>query len=86
MSCEIEWSQKAAKEFGKIDNRYKKGILDKIDQLVQFPDVCLDIKHLRKSEYRFRHGEYRVLFEWIDGVPKIIKIQAVKRRNNRTYS
>lgn len=81
----IEWSSKAFRELRKIDTRYQQAIIQKVEQLVHFPKVNLDIKHLNDSTYRLRHGDYRVFFEWIEGIPKIIKIQSVRRRTNQTY-
>ncbi|SOY69245.1 conserved hypothetical protein [Cupriavidus taiwanensis] len=34
--------------------------------------------------YRLRGGNYRVLFDW-DGTIRIVEIQAVKKRDERTY-
>lgn len=86
MQYTIEWAQKAKRELSKIDQRYRQPILEKVKQLADFPKVHLDIKHLNGSKYRLRHGDYRILFEVEDGIAKIIKIQTVRRRNNRTYN
>ena len=38
-------------------------------------------------DYRLRHGNYRIFFEWIkDEQPKIIKIQKIMRRQSKTYN
>lgn len=34
--------------------------------------------------YRLRVGNYRVMFDW-DGAVKVISIQEVKKRDERTY-
>lgn len=83
----IEWVQKAIRELRQIDTRYQQAIRDKVNKLINFPQVSenLDIKHLEGSKYRLRHGDYRVFFEVIDEVPKIIQIQKVKRRTSQTY-
>ena len=39
-----------------------------------------------KAKWRLRVGNYRIIFEVINGQPKIINIQAIKRRSERTYS
>ncbi len=82
----IEWTQKAIRELSKIDRRYEQAIRNKIDQLKDFPQVNLDIKHLENANYRLRHGDYRIFFTVIDEVPKIIKIQKISRRTSKTYS
>lgn len=84
----IIWSVKAYKQLSKIDNRYKSAIQDNVSQLVNFPNVDIDITKLtaRKNEYRIRVGRYRVIFEVIDGVPKVIEIISVLARDSKTYS
>lgn len=83
----IEWSQKAGRQLMKIDKRYTKAIIEKVARLADFPQVALDIKKMHGSEnqYRLRVGDYRVLFEVLDGVPKIINIQQISRRTTQTY-
>lgn len=81
----VEWTVRAASQLLKIDRRYIATIREKVSALAGFPNVHLDIKHLGGCEYRLRHGDYRVFFEVVDGVPKIIKIQKIQRRNSRTY-
>ena len=50
-----------------------------------FPD-CQNVKRLTKHEYgyRLRIGDWRIIFEF-DGAVKVISIEEVKRRNERTY-
>lgn len=85
---EIVWSRRAEKQLDSIDVRYRRKIFDKVDQLAGFPSVNLDIKKMKDgdNEYRMRVGDYRVLFQVIDGVPTVIKIVTVKRRTSTTYS
>lgn len=77
------------KELLSIDDRYQAQIKNKVAELVNFPNVTLDIKKLKgqggANKYRLRVGAYRVLFEWINDEPRIIEIQAVKARNEQTY-
>lgn len=84
---EVIWSKYALKQLTKIDNRYQKAIREKTNQLISFPAVPLDIKRLqdRNSQYRLRVGDYRIIFELINGEPVVITIQEVKRRTTRTY-
>lgn len=87
MANRIKWQPKALKQLLKIDGRYIPKIQQAINNLSDFPDVLLDIKKLQgqESKYRLRVGGYRVIFEWIDGEPKIIEIQAIKKRDEQTY-
>lgn len=87
MANAIKWLSKATKDLAKIDYRYQQRMLDKVEELANFPNVDLDIKKLQGSsgKYRLRVGSYRVLFEWIDGKPKIIEIKSVKIRDEQTY-
>lgn len=50
--------------------------------------MVADIKKLQgqDNKYRLRVGFYRVIFEWIDGEPKIIEIQFIKKRDEQTYN
>lgn len=85
MVNKIEWTGKATKQLLAIDQRYIKAIKEKVNRLVDFPQVSLDIKQLDTHQYRIRHGDYRIFFEVVNGVPKVIKIQQVQRRKTGTY-
>ena len=54
-------------------------------QLVSFPKAK-NVKKLTKHQYsyRLRVGDYRVFFEF-DGEVKIVTIEEVKKRDERTY-
>lgn len=83
----ITITAKAQKQLSKVDSRYTIAIIDAIHSLKTFPQVVQDIKRLKGQErkYRMRVGRYRILFELIEGEPKIIEIQAVKKRDEQTY-
>jgi mRNA-degrading endonuclease RelE of RelBE toxin-antitoxin system len=72
----------------KIPRNYQVAIHDKVDQLVDFPGTndALDIKKLSNHDYdyRMRVGRYRVMFDFQEKI-KIIAIQEVKKRDERTY-
>lgn len=72
-----------------VDSRYISKILDKVRKLADFPDVQADIIDLKggnnQGRFRMRIGFYRVLFEVIDGEPKIIEIQEIRKRDDQTY-
>jgi len=84
---EIIWHNRARKQMKKIPKHYREAIHDSVDQLVTFPECeLLDITELKnhRYDYRLRVGRYRVLFDHAD-VVKIIKIQEVRKRDERTY-
>jgi len=84
---EIIWHNRARKQMKKIPKQYRESILKCVDRLENFP-VCenLDITELKNHpyDYRMRVGRYRVIFDYAK-VIKIIKIQGVKKRDERTY-
>ncbi|UKA12898.1 type II toxin-antitoxin system RelE family toxin [Photobacterium damselae] len=80
----IEWSKTSLKQLRKIPN--SKLIVKKVvDELKDFSD-SRNVKRLtnHKYDYRLRVGNYRVLFDH-DDIFKIIDIQEVKKRDERTY-
>jgi len=84
---EIVWHNRARKQLKKIPAHYRKAIHDHIDKLEDFP-LCpeLDLKELKNHSYgyRLRVGRYRIFFDHTDDI-KIIEIQEVKKRDERTY-
>ena len=84
---EIIWHNRARKQMKKIPTHYRESIHDHVDKLDKFPaQHGLDIKDLKKYRYghRLRVGPYRIFFDHTDGI-KIVKIQEVKKRDERTY-
>lgn len=81
----ISWTRKAVKQLLKLHTLHQVQIRDAVTQLGQMPDVT-NVKALVRHDYgyRLRVGNYRVLFDW-DGVVKIVSIQEVKKRDERTY-
>lgn len=84
----IEWSTKAVRQLRKIADRAKRQrIFSETQQLADWPNCPGDIKRLQgRDDYRLRVGDYRVIFE-IDqsGMPVILTITQVEKRNERTY-
>ncbi len=76
----VEIDEKAVKDLSKIDNKDANHILDKINDLKNFPDTS-NIKKLVgfKPKYRYRVGNYRVLFDIENNILTIYQI--VHRRN-----
>lgn len=84
----VNWTKDALRQLIKIDSRYQKAVKEKANALTTFPNESLDTKKLKGevNQWRLRVGNYRIIFEVINGEPKIINIQAIKRRSERTYS
>jgi len=84
---QIEWIPRAFRQLMKIKQLSdRRKIEEKVAKLESWPECPdLDIKKLvKQSGYRLRCGDWRVLFSVENGI-QIIEIQAVKRRNERTY-
>ena len=81
----LTWSKKAQKQLFKISRPDAVIIYDKVDNLKQFPD-CQNVKQLKnhKRTYRLRVGNYRVFFNHDNSI-KIVSIEEVKKRDERTY-
>ena len=81
----INWTRKAVRQLLKLHSRHQVQIRDAVSGLKDMPDV-VNIKSLTDHDfgYRLRVGNYRVLFDW-DGTIKVISIQEVKKRDERTY-
>ena len=82
----VAWREKAYKQLHKIRNQHdREAIYDAADSLSAWPD-CRNVRPLINHNYgyRLRVGRYRVFFDVQDTV-KIIDIQEVKKRDERTY-
>jgi mRNA-degrading endonuclease RelE of RelBE toxin-antitoxin system len=82
---EVKWSKKAKRQLTKIPIQYRRAITDATRTLTNFPE-CKNVKPLKNHNYdfRLRVGRYRVFFDF-DGQIKIVAIQEVKKRDERTY-
>jgi mRNA interferase RelE/StbE len=81
---DIEWTRRALKQLKKIDHARQKQIVIAVRDLKQWPD-CQNVKRLQNSPgYRLRVGRYRVFFDVADRL-KIVTIEEVKKRDDRTY-
>ena len=69
----------------KIDRQDNALIRSAVNALASMPD-CPGVKALTNHRYgyRLRVGRYRVLFDY-DGEVRIVEIQEVKKRDERTY-
>jgi len=83
---EIEWQPKAYRQLKKIRERETlSAIRAAVFNLANWPD-CRNIKAIKnhESRYRLRVGGWRILFDAQDRI-RVILIQEVKKRNERTY-
>ena len=82
---DIQWTTKALRQARKLPSIEQKNIADAVSTLCGWPHVK-QVKALRgRSGYRLRVGRYRVLFTVYAGVPLVIRIEKVKRRDEHTY-
>ena len=81
----IAWTSKAVKQLGKLDPQNNAAVRASVNKLDRFPDA-VNVKCLSNHTYgyRLRVGNYRVLFDF-DGAVKIVSIEEVKKRDERTY-
>ena len=82
----ISWAPRAAKQLRKLPSRAQSAIRDDVrDKLSVFPR-CSGVKALTShaNSYRLRVGNYRIFFEF-DGTIKLVRIEEVKKRDERTY-
>jgi mRNA interferase RelE/StbE len=82
----INWKPKALKQLRKIDALAVTQIRQAVSTELVDLSTARNIKKLSSHEYdyRLRVGNYRVFFEF-DGTIKIVTIEEVKKRDERTY-
>ena len=82
----LNYTKKATKQLRRITGVHVDRIVEAINALIDFPEVYKDVKALNNHDYgyRMRVGDYRVLFNF-DNEAKIITIEEVKKRDERTY-
>lgn len=81
----VEITHKAAKQLRKLQSKEYKIIIDECYKLSEMPN-CINVKALvnHDYQYRLRVGNFRVFFNF-DGVVRIVSIEEVKKRDERTY-
>ncbi|WP_275098088.1 type II toxin-antitoxin system RelE family toxin [Sedimenticola hydrogenitrophicus] len=81
----LTWTNKARKQLLKIQRQDAARIYAQVGALADFPH-CDEVKRLtnHRYDYRLRVGRYRVFFNH-DGAVRIISIEEVKKRDERTY-
>ncbi|WP_242475433.1 type II toxin-antitoxin system RelE family toxin, partial [Thiohalocapsa halophila] len=83
---QVEWQPRALKQLKKLGDRgLQSRILRATAGLSAFPDVA-GVRQLTEHRfgYRLRVGDYRVFFDVRHSV-RIVSIEAVKKRDERTY-
>jgi len=81
----VRWNKRAKRQLARIPMKYRIAITDATRSLANFPD-CRNVKPLKNHiyDFRLRVGRYRVFFDH-DSEIKIIAIQEVRKRDERTY-
>jgi len=83
----IIYSNKAAKQLRKLQPSDSKVVRAECNKLTNMPkcqnqDIRALVNH--KYQYRLRVGNFRIFFDF-DGIAKIVWIEEVKKRDERTY-
>jgi mRNA-degrading endonuclease RelE of RelBE toxin-antitoxin system len=82
----VTWTPKALKQLKKLNDRHVQArILAATSELAVFPEVA-NVKALTDHQYgyRLRVGNHRVFFD-VHQIIRIVRIQEVKKRDERTY-
>ena len=82
----INWQPKALKQLRKISAQAGKQIRIAVTTELADLSKARNVKSLTNHEYgyRLRVGSYRVFFEF-DGTVRIVTIEEVRKRDERTY-
>ena len=74
---EYRLTKKSLRQFQKLDLPTRKRIFNKLDYFCHRPDPFVFAEKLsdnKAGQYRFRMGDYRVIFDVENNVIKILKI------------
>lgn len=77
MIIEYRFTKQAVKEFSRLPKNYQKQILKKLDYFVNSSDPLRYAKKMvdiELGEYRFRIGDYRVIFDIEDSYLRILVV------------
>ena len=82
----INWQPKALRQLRKIEAHASKQIRIAVTTELADLSKARNVKALTNHEYgyRLRVGNYRVFFEF-DGAVRIVSVEEVRRRDERTY-
>ena len=82
---DIQWTPKALRQARKLPPAEQGNIADAVATLRNWPHVE-QVKSLSgRPGYRLRVGRYRVLFTVHAGIPLVVRIEEVKKRDEHTY-
>ena len=81
----IEWTTKALRQARKLPPVEQGNIADAVETLRNWPNVEQVVALVGKPGYRLRVGRYRVLFTIHAGIPLIVRVEEVKKRDEHTY-
>lgn len=84
---QIEWRPKALKQLRKIDSQHGAAIRRSVHTELADLATAHHVKALTGHQYgyRLRVGNYRVFFDFEGGAARIVHIEEVKKRDERTY-
>jgi len=74
MKYEIIWDNNASNNLDKLEFFIQKRIIKKIDDLAQNFSFHNIKRIIGTNEYRFRVGDYRIIFEIKDNLIRVLKI------------
>ena len=82
----INWKPKALRQLRKVEALASKQIRAAVSTELVDLSQARNVKALTNHEYgyRLRVGTYRVFFDF-DGVVRIVSIEEVRKRDERTY-
>jgi mRNA interferase RelE/StbE len=82
----INWQPKALRQLRKVDTHAGKQIRAAVSTELLDLSKARNVKALTNHEYgyRLRVGNYRVFFDY-DGAVRIVSIEEVRKRDERTY-
>ena len=85
MPATIVWTQKARRQLLRIAHKDRGRVYEAAQGLRDWP-LTRNVKALKgRDGHRLRVGRYRVLFQVEQGIPVIVVIEEVKKRDERTY-
>ena len=82
----IHWQPRALRQLRKIDANAGKQIRSTVTAELADLSRARNVKALKNHEhgYRLRVGQYRVFFDF-DGAVRIVSIEDIRKRDERTY-
>ena len=82
----INWHPKALRQLRKLDAQVNEQVRGAVTSELADMSTARNVKALVKHEYgyRLRVGSYRVFFEF-DGAVRVVSIEEVRKRDERTY-